>query len=292
MDSIKLFIRKQWIWIAPVLCLLALFTWSSGGSLIGGALTCAVTSYINYLILKWLLPERAQTLFTRMSMGIKYAIAYLGAAVLMLGLSLARTGLPESFGIDVGAILSFLLIGAAETFLLLGPVHHLMMNRFGQDETGVFLSCLFTGLAYGVTYFIYGFIYLTDLEGATFLSVAAQTVYITLVWTFLAAAYQMTGNFFLILIFRMIGLVLERGMDVVSPNAVNVYNILGLTVVDSIIIIVIGAALGLLTMSYISDIPPWESGDFYKWKKRNNVPITMQNPRLGEHRDSLRKKKK
>lgn len=292
MESIKSFIRKQWTWIAAVLCLLAILTWSSGGSIIGGALTCAVTAYINYLILKWLLPERAQTMFVRMSMGIKYAIAYLGAGVLMLGLSLARTGLPEAFRIDVGAILSFLLIGAAEVFLIIGPVHHLMMNRYAEDETGVFLACLFTGLAYGISYFAYGFIYLTDLEGATFLSVFAQAVYITLVWTFLSAAYEMTGNFFLILIIRIIGLVLERGMEIVTEKAVSVYNIIGLNTMDCIIIIIIGAALGLLTVSYISSIPPWESGDFRKRKKRTDVPITMQNPRLEQHRDSIFRRKK
>lgn len=286
MNGIKTFIRKQWTWIAVILCLLATFTWSAGGSLIGGALTCLITAYVNYMILRWLLPERAATLLMRPTGGIKYALPYLGAGLLMLGLSLARTGLPESVTIEVGAILAFLLLAFAETFLLLGPILHGMMNRYAQDETGVFQACIFTGLAYGLSYFLYGYMYLTDLEGATILSVIAQAVYVSLVWAFLSAAFLMTQNFWLVLIVRMIGYTMERGMEIVSPNAVNVYNMIGLNTMDCVIIIVVAAALGLLTITYISSIQPWDSGDFRKKKKTVGTPLPLQNPRLEEHRES------
>ena len=290
MEQFKTFIRKQGLWIAFLLCLLAVFTWSSGGNLVSGAIACAITAYVNYLILKWLLPERAETLFVRGSNFSKWLLLYLGVAVLMFGLSLARTGLPESLTIDLGAVITFLILGAAETFLILGPVLHLMMNRYAQDDVGVFQAVLFTGLAYGLCYFLYGFMYLTDLQGTAMLTVIAQGLYISLSWMFLATIFLMTENFFLILAFRMLALVLERGTEAISDAPVGLYTLSSFKGFDCVMVIIFALAFGVIALNLSTDLPPWPSGDFKKRKKRSAAPLPMQNPRLEDHKEPRRKK--
>lgn len=287
MNGFKKFLRRQWLWLSMILCILAVFTWSSGGGLIGGLIACAITCGINVSLLRWLLPERAETLFCRenFAAGFKYALPYLGAAAVMLVLSLVRTGVGGGVTINLGAALVFVILAVVEPFLICGPVLQLMMNRYARDDVGVFFAVLYTGLSYGVAYLAYGVIVLLTMEAAPVLPIIAQAVYISLSTMFLATVYLCSENFFLVLAVRIVGLLLERGAELVSPAAVNIYTLSGLTNTDCFIVIVIGLALGVVAMNFSTNVPPWDHGDFDK-KKKDQVPVTMQDYRLDVHRVS------
>ncbi len=287
MEAFKRFIRKYWPWFAVLLCLFCVFTWSAGGSLIGGILSCAITSLICYELVKWLLPEHAKTLFCKESFasGIKYGLPYLAGAAVVLGISFSRSVISNPLSIDLGAILSFPVLAAAEVFLICGPVLHLMLNRYARDDVGVFLSVLYTGLAYGVVYFAYSCTYMVSVEGASTIAVITQGVYTSLSTMLLATVYLCSENFYLVLVLRMLGMFLERGMEIVSPAAVNLNTLAGLNSTDCVIVIVLSVVLGLVAMNFSTNVPPWDKGDF-KPKKKIEKPIPERDPRLEAHRES------
>lgn len=294
MDAFKRFLRKYWVVFAALLCLATVTTWSAGGSLIGGVLSCAITALINYSILKWLLPERAEALFCRESFrsGLKYALPYLAAAAVVFALSYVRSGgLSGSITIDLGAVISFPVLAAAEVFLICGPVLHLMLNRFARDDVGVFCSVLYTGLVYGLAYFAYSCTYMVSIAGASTLAVIAQGVYIALSTMFLATLYLCSENFFLVLAARIVGLLLERGMEIFTPDAVNLNTLTGLTRTDCIIVLVIAVALGFLALNFSTNVPPWDKGDWGPRKKKEK-PLPLRDYRLDVHRPSRLPKKR
>ena len=294
MNAFKRFLRKYWVVFAVVLSLAAVLTWSAGGSLIGGILSCAITALINYEILKWLLPEKATTLFCQESFrsGIKYALPYLAATAILFALSYVRSGgLGKTITIDLGAIITFPVVAAAEVFLICGPILHLMMNRFARDDVGVFCSVLYTGLVYGVAYFAYSCTYMVSIAGASTIAVITQGIYIALSTMFLATIYLCTENFFLVLAARIVGALLERGMEIFTQDAVNLTTLTGLTRTDCIIILVIAAALGFLALNFSTNVPPWDKGDWGP-KKKKEKPLPMRDYRLDVHKTSRLSRKK
>ena len=285
MESFKGFLRRWWFWFSLVLCLLAMVTWSSGGTLIGGLITCAVTVVINIWLLKWLLPARAAQLIVNENFlgAIRFGLPYLALAAVALAISLVRTRLAAPYVIDLGAVLSFLAIAVAECFLLLGPVLQLMMNRYAKDDVGVFLAVLYTGLSYGIVYFAYGATYMISIEGASVIAVCAQGVYMAMVVMFLAAVYLRTENFYLVLLLRVLGLLLERGAELVSPQAASIGTLVGLNQTDCVILIVAALALGVLAMLYSTNVPPWDKGDFREKKRATPLAqrrVQLQDPKL------------
>ena len=291
MESFKGVIRRFWFWFSLVLCLLAVVTWSAGGSLLGGLISCVVTAIINLWLLRWLLPARADKLICNESFlgGLRFGLPYLALAAIALAISVTRTQLTPPYVVDIGAVISFIVIAAAEVFLLMGPVLQLMMNRYAKDDVGVFLAVLYTGLSYGIVYFAYSATYMISIEGASVIAACTQGVYMAMLVMFLAAVYLRTENFYLVMLLRVFGLLLERGMELVTPQAASIGTLVGLNKTDCIILIVAALALGVLAMFYSTNVPPWDKGDFREKKRRE--PLVQRNIRLQDPKLPRGKKK-
>jgi len=290
MEAIKKFIRKYWVWFSILLCLAVVITWQGGGGLIGGTLTCVVTSALCVWLVKTLIPEHAEEMFCKESWkkGIKFALPYLAIAILLLALSVRRSGMTEQITIDLGAVITFPVLAAAEVFLVCGPVLLIMMNRYGKDDVGVFLSILYTGIAYGLVYFAYSCTYMISIEGASVISVIAQGVYVLASTMFLAAVYLRTENFYLTLVVRIIGLVLERGTEIFCAQPVNLYTLVGFENMDCYIVFGASVVLAVVALNYSTEVPPWIKGDFYKKKKREL--LVGRDPRLNEPKLKIKRK--
>lgn len=293
MDTIKGFIRKYWFWFSIPYCLIMVVSWQSGGSLIGGLLSCAITSAISVWLVKVMLPERYAEMFCKESVlkGIKYCLPTLGASALLMVLSFSRSATgPEAMNSDAvvvaGVLITYPVVAVAEVFLLCGPVLHLMMNRYGKDDVGVFFATLYTGLVYGIVTFAYGCTYMISIEGASVIAVITQAIYVAASVMFLAAIYLSTENFYLMIAVRVIGTLLERAVEMISTQPVNLYTMVGLGKTDCIIIIVVAAVLFGVALNFCTSVVPWDKGDFVEKKKRELQ--VGRDPRLLEHRESRR----
>lgn len=287
MKTVKSFVRKYWFWFSLIYCLIMVVAWQGGGSLIGGVLTCAITSAISVWVVKEMLPGHYGELFCRepVGKGLKYCLPALGASALLLVLSVSRSAMgAESMNADptavVGVLVTYPVVAAAEVFVLCGPVLHLMMNRYARDDVGVFLSVLYTGLVYGIVNFAYGCTYMISIEGASVMAVIAQGVYMAASAMFLATCYLCTENFYLTLVLRIVTILLERGIEMISTQPVDLYTMVGLTNMDCIIVFVLSAVLFGVALAFSTSVPPWDRGDFVTRKKQE--PLVARDPRLSQ----------
>ena len=279
----KAFIRKYWFWFSLLFTLAMTIAWQGSGSLLGGILACAITSYISVWVVKKLLPDRFAGLFCKESWkkGIKFCLPILGGSALLLFLSATRsdmTALNSDPLVVAGVLTTYPIVAAAEVFLICGPVLHLMMNRYGKDDVGVFWAVVYTGLVYGIVNFAYGCTYMISIEGATVIAVIAQGIYVAVSAMFLATAYLATENFFLVLVVRIVCSLLERGVEMVAAVPVNVHTMVGLTKTDCIVVFVLSAVLFGVALAFSTNVVPWDKGDFIPKKKREL--LVARDPRL------------
>jgi len=279
----KAFIRKYWFWFSILFTLAMTVAWQGSGSLLGGIVACGITSYISVWVVKKMLPERFAGLFCKESVrkGIKYCLPVLGGSALLLFLSATRsdmTALNADPLVVVGVLTTYPIVAAAEVFLICGPLLHLMMNRYANDDVGVFKAVAYTGLVVGLVNFAYGCTYMISIEGATAIAVIAQGIYVAVAAMFLATMYLATENFYLVLVVRIVCSLLERGVEMVAAQPVNLYTLVGLTKTDCIIVFVLSAVLFGLALTFSTNVVPWDKGDFVQKKK--SAPLVAQNPRL------------
>jgi len=279
----KAFIRKYWFWFSILYCLIMTIAWQGGGSLFGGILSCAITSYISVWVVKKMLPDRYGGLFCKESVlkGIKFCLPALGASALLLFLSATRSDMTALNGdpmVVAGVLITYPIVAAAEVFVICGPVLHLMMNRYAKDDVGVFWAVVYTGLAFGIVNFAYGCTYMISIEGATVIAVIAQGIYVAVAAMFLATIYLATENFYLVLGVRVVCSLLERGVEMISTQPVNLHTMVGLTKTDCIIVFVLSAVLFGLALTFSTNVVPWDKGDFVQKKK--SEPLVARDPRL------------
>lgn len=279
----KAFIRKYWFWFSILFTLAMTIAWQGSGSLLGGILACAITSYICVWVVKKMLPDRYSDLFCKESAmkGIRYALPLLGGSALLLFLSATRSDMSVLNAdplVVVGVLTTYPIVAAAEVFLICGPLLHLMMNRYANDDVGVFKAVAYTGIVFGLVNFAYGCTYMISIEGATAIAAIAQGIYVAAGAMFLATLYLVSENFYLVLVVRIVCALLERGVEMVSAAPVNLYTMVGLTKTDCIIVFVLSAVLFGLALTFSTNVVPWDKGDFVQKKKTE--PMVARDPRL------------